>query len=928
MRYFPPVIFVSFFILILSFSYQPVYGQDFLSGFVLDLSGFPIEDAEVSAWVNDELIDVSYTDSSGIFAINHEAEIITVFADDNSTKGIDYLPALIDVSSVDQIEFYLHPAFTVKLTGNVQYVESNELPLSIVYRVVDIENKTISPSGYPLVFGSQSGYGPYNNRYIGSDEIIFPSETDNLILVNASILINRQLSNRIFLMEPQQSTTGSETTLDIRKFLIPHNLLIIEELRHNVENQLEEMNSLGFFLTKQQSLYSSGVRSSMEAHDLHFIGEYTSSFQAAKKSYIDLIKTSEELDTLFSDASYSVYILIFFLTLTGTSIAQMLTNTLNLKFIASFIAVFFFLAILYLVYPGSVIIPINNFIIAGFISLISTLIISLFLPQFMKGGSVDAHVPVRNIILPIFSIAKRSLNRRTFRFILTLLSITVLVSSFVSLTSFSEGYGLTLNQISNKENTEGVLIRDGSWSSEEIAFLPFNEAEFNWLVNQPESQLVSPKFENLPQLTQITTLNGLPIRGIISIDPLLENQILELHGTLLEGSLISESGIMISDELQKNLKLDIGDMLLLGEIELELQAVFQGQAFSDLRDLDSETYLPQKIVNTNIGGERPILAPKECKPEEIVVIHVSKAKYFPTLGVERISVLTLKGVDETSFAERIALERGYKVWASSESGVVMAQIGSYLEGKGLPLIIPWAIVVLNVIITMLNSLYERRNEISTLSSVGLNPAQISSIFVAEALIIGLIAGGTGYIVGLSSYKLVSLMGATLEVHQKVSAFWSIASIGLAISAVLAGALVSLRSSVVITPSLMRRWRMEGSENLFNKPLNMEIPVKLTHGEKEAFLDFILTSLNRRRHHPDKVTSQIKVLDDEDTTIINFVYRSHISTTGNFYTKNSLIIEPRGEGFSVNLQSQGEVEWVREIGSIVRMMAMEWSTRGS
>ena len=208
MRYVHSIMFVSFFILILSFSYQPVLSRDFLSGFVLDISGTPVEGAEVSAWVNDELIDVSYTDSSGIFSLDSEAEIITVFADDNSTKGTDYLPALIDVSSVDQIEFYLHPASTVKLTGSVQYVESNELPLSIVYRVVDIENKTIIPSGYPLVFGSQTGYGPYNNRYIGADEILIPSKTDNLILVNASILINRQLSSRIFLMEPQQSTTG------------------------------------------------------------------------------------------------------------------------------------------------------------------------------------------------------------------------------------------------------------------------------------------------------------------------------------------------------------------------------------------------------------------------------------------------------------------------------------------------------------------------------------------------------------------------------------------------------------------------------------------------------------------------------------------------------------------------------------------------
>ena len=92
-----------------------------------------------------------------------------------------------------------------------------------------------------------------------------------------------------------------------------------------------------------------------------------------------------------------------------------------------------------------------------------------------------------------------------------------------------------------------------------------------------------------------------------------------------------------------------------------------------------------------------------------------------------------------------------------------------MEGEGLPLIIPWAIVVLNVVVTMLNSLFERRREINILSSVGLNPAEIASIFVAEASIMGFIAGGLGYLLGLSFYRLMPLLGLTLEVQQKVSA---------------------------------------------------------------------------------------------------------------------------------------------------------------
>ena len=103
-----------------------------------------------------------------------------------------------------------------------------------------------------------------------------------------------------------------------------------------------------------------------------------------------------------------------------------------------------------------------------------------------------------------------------------------------------------------------------------------------------------------------------------------------------------------------------------------------------------------------------------------------------------------------------------------------------MEGEGLPLIIPWAIVVLNVVVTMLNSLFERRREINILSSVGLNPAEIASIFAAEASIMGFIAGGLGYLLGLSFYRLMPLLGLTLEVQQKVSAVRALAAIGISI----------------------------------------------------------------------------------------------------------------------------------------------------
>ncbi|MBM3291883.1 FtsX-like permease family protein, partial [Candidatus Bathyarchaeota archaeon] len=270
--------------------------------------------------------------------------------------------------------------------------------------------------------------------------------------------------------------------------------------------------------------------------------------------------------------------------------------------------------------------------------------------------------------------------------------------------------------------------------------------------------------------------------------------------------------------------------------------------------------------------------------------------------------------------------RGYQAWSASPSGSTLYRLGSYIEGKGLPLIIPWAIVVLNVIVTMLNSLFERRREISILSSVGLNPAQIASIFVAEASITGFIAGGIGYLLGLSLYRIMPLLGASLEVHQKISATWSLASIGIAISAVLVGAFAALRNSIVITPSLTRKWKISNQPNT-NEPYEIPIPVKFEKQLLNDFTDYLFQNLKNKENDPVMRTSSIKMVIDGEKRIITFAYKSTVLNTGNFFTKNTLFIEPNGSGeYIVKLFSIADSVWAHETGSMIRQLIMAWSDR--
>ncbi len=173
---------------------------------------------------------------------------------------------------------------------------------------------------------------------------------------------------------------------------------------------------------------------------------------------------------------------------------------------------------------------------------------------------------------------------------------------------------------------------------------------------------------------------------------------------------------------------------------------------------------------------------------------------------------------------------------------------------------------------------------------------------------------------------MAALGLAFEMHQKISAFWSLASIGIAISAVLIGAFFALKRSVVITPSLVRRWRITKEMGGLGEPWVMVIPVRFEHGEVEEFTSYLLSYLRSMRDDPVRMTSSIEVERFAKSVRIGFVYRATQTITGNFYTRNILDLEPGDDGqYVLKLSSTGDRDWGHEVGSMMRMKVIEWST---
>jgi len=863
------------------------------------------------------------TGPHGVFSIELPPGEYTliVYADEPETPGFDYLPAAIDVDGDFDGEIVLGYGSTLSFIGDIQFVDTENIPLKITYSVQDDSGNTILSNGFPLQFSDKRGI-EYSIPILSHKEIILPADTIVDVNVSSSILVDTQIYERWFLADDIASASrGDIRYIDVRLYTIPISQSITSETLEQLDTQLIQMDQYGFYLAKQETALSNGINHIEDSESSYDNGDFDASFGSLKRGYLLFTHTNTELLNMFRDARLSVYLLIAFLTVASLITGYLLIDDLVKQILADIMVLSVSLVFFYYTYPGSQTIPLSNFILSSAGFLISFIGIGALFPRFFTGGGRDGRIHTRNLISPIFNIAKRSLRRRRVRFLLTFVSITLLVMSFVTLTSFSEGYGLITGESPPKSGWTGAYIREGTWSSETPTFILVDDVELNWITGQPESDLISLKAENTPLRTSMFQIEGQPIFGLIGVTN-NELAFIDLDDTLVEGSLPGENGVMISKYFSEITQLEIGDTLTQGLRDYIIDGIFDDESFRRLKDLDGTPYVSNKWKNVSPEGETPTWVLEESEPNEVLIMNTQQAASFSTVGIQRIAIKINPEYNATGFAERLALERGYLAWANTLESYTNYRLGNYFQGKGATLIIPWFIVVLNVIVTMLNSLFERRNEIEILSSVGLNPAQVSSIFVAEAAITGFIAGGLGYLVGLGFYKALALLNIGLQVHQKVSAVWSFAAIGLAISAVVTGAFAALQNSVVITPSLMRRWRLDRTNGGFQEPWRIDIPIKLESAEVSNYLDFVESRLRVFEDHQTHVTSSIK----RDENVLNFVYKSYQTTTGNFYTKNSLKLFPMENGdYGAILESFGDSEWVRVVGSLVRRITMDYST---
>lgn len=269
-------------------------------------------------------------------------------------------------------------------------------------------------------------------------------------------------------------------------------------------------------------------------------------------------------------------------------------------------------------------------------------------------------------------------------------------------------------------------------------------------------------------------------------------------------------------EAKKSAPFALGDTVDILGYRLTIAGFFDDDSFRQLRQLTGDPLSP---VDPSGAPRTPVNAndPRQSTPETTYrFLSAGNTVIVPATLVEKLggrltSIMIRPADTKTLFtqAEDLARRSAFTVYVSDGQQVrsINAALGSEPKDFG-TVLIPMLIAGVIILNTMLGAVAERTREIHVYTSIGLAPAHVGMLFLAEAAALGTIGVVSGYIFGQGLATLLSYTHLLPGVDLNYSSLSAIVTMGLVLGLVMISALWPARSaSRVAAPSLDRRWKL-------------------------------------------------------------------------------------------------------------------------
>jgi len=938
-------------------------------GFVVDssnnkaLCGAKIGMVSVT-WVNGRITEqeiiVAETDSLGFFEIyvdGFQDYIFFAYYDDASTPGVDYVSAYKQLLVRDQpqyVNFSLFPSASINLIGDPFFSPEENAFL------LEVKGENGSLGSAMRVYESRSSLRD-------SRSVFVPADMNVRIEVSIFREIGRGPARRIAsFMIPDDGylnlKRGEQVALNLKIYRLRIEAYInLPDLIEYVKSLADRMSVLSTY----ERVKISGAEDLLARAKAYIDqGDYVNAQADLYESFLILADTRNSLVSMFQNSAFSTIFVTLLIGFSSSALGGIMFRNRFKRFLASLIIYAFLALALYYMYPGYIFVqdPDYNPVakVIGGAAVVPILLLSSFTVGFILvnapynyGEKSDRRtLSVRSAIIAAFSIAAENLKRRKFRTILVMITILISVAAFISLTSFSHETGFISDRIRRKAPSQGIFLFQQSNNSEVYPFGPVESYVLDWLSKNDEIRLMSILLKNLPQVSpgpqplgSIINPNlnlSYSVLGVIGLKPSLEIEIIKINQIIEEGNgrFLEDDdldGILISEEAGKFLNVKPGDKIVFCGMNFTVVGIFNSAKLKETIDLDGNPILPKEVSVIFTDGP-PIYMPRYVTPENVVILVSETASKLPlNIVVSRVNIQTYKVENMLPLARALTLtfER-VETFVSLGDEIIHLYIGDRFISYGFTeMLVLLILTSLNIGVTMLNSVYERRREIVTLSTVGLNPSQISAIFIAEALIVAFITGSLGYLLGLMGYYVFfALSLSALVVKYKVEAVWSVLALFFSIFSSMVGALIpSLKASIMATPSLLRRFIIP-REVEKKEEYCVEIPIKIVNSKDLLgfirFMEARLIEYSKPSHIEERVDS-VKLEGDEskpESLRIKFYYKYGSDKVN---TRNNLFItRDEKDAYVINLSIESLLPHKRinvwQTAAFIRRLTLEYTEK--
>jgi hypothetical protein len=255
-----------------------------------------------------------------------------------------------------------------------------------------------------------------------------------------------------------------------------------------------------------------------------------------------------------------------------------------------------------------------------------------------------------------------------------------------------------------------------------------------------------------------------------------------------------------------------------GAARLRMRAAgyFVESAFENVKDPDGTPLRPfvqqgARVLYANASDVAIVVSPQLL----LSLFAPSEGGYSQAFYVYRIAAEVMGETAGTSFINDVVDRRGESYVAISCYGGSCTRVyyGTRVQSvfeQEATFLVPLLIVVANVLLSMLSIVRERRREIFIFMTVGFNPRHVALVFLAEAIVYGLLSGGFGYVAGLATFRLLSAFAAqqNLMVREKLEWYWSYLAIALAVVISILGAIKpSMDAAYLFAPTGVKRLKI-------------------------------------------------------------------------------------------------------------------------